>query len=473
MINPGGEFTSYGPEADSGTTGRKIAVDTYGSLGKFGGGCVDRETEFLTPNGWKKINEYSENDYVAQWDNGKMSFTKGDFVKLPKTKMYHAKTSHIFDMVLSDNHNFLYRTSKGNYNKVPFSTVVQKYEETKSGFRGQMPIYFTYDFSDNQGINLTDDEIRLQIAFCADGTILHNSKQTKGRIRVKKDFKKNRILELLTKCSYEYRISEDNDFYIYWFNPPIISKSLKECFKNVNYNQAKIISEEVVMWDGDRKNIFRTTNKEDADFIQFIFMAVNGTNSSISTSDRIGETYKEKYVKKSKVYLVNKCKYKFTEAFRKSSRPNYKANLTLTEYTDDDEYMYCINVPTHNLILRRNNRVFITGNCLSSKDPTKVDRSGAYYARYAAKNVVAAGLADKCEIQVSYAIGQPKPTSIYINCFGTNTLEMPQIYKWVNGLFDFSVDNMINELNLRRPIYRKTACYGHFGREEFPWEKIK
>ena len=113
------------------------------------------------------------------------------------------------------------------------------------------------------------------------------------------------------------------------------------------------------------------------------------------------------------------------------------------------------------------------GGALSSKDPTKVDRSGAYYARYVAKNVVAAGLADKCEIQVSYAIGQPKPTSIYINCFGTNTLEMPQIYKWVNGLFDFSVDNMINELNLRRPIYRKTACYGHFGREEFPWEKIK
>ena len=113
----------------------------------------------------------------------------------------------------------------------------------------------------------------------------------------------------------------------------------------------------------------------------------------------------------------------------------------------------------------------IGGGALSSKDSTKVDRSGAYYARYVAKNVVAAGLADKCEIQVSYAIGQPNPTSIYINCFGTNTLEMPQIYKWVNGLFDFNVDNMINELDLRRPIYRKTACYGHFGREEFPWEK--
>ena len=115
----------------------------------------------------------------------------------------------------------------------------------------------------------------------------------------------------------------------------------------------------------------------------------------------------------------------------------------------------------------------VGGGAFSGKNPTKVDRSGAYYARYVAKNIVAAGLADKCEVQVSYAIGMPKPTSIYINCFGTNSLEMSQIYTWVNGLFDFSVSNIIKELNLLRPIYRKTACYGHFGREEFPWEKIK
>ena len=115
----------------------------------------------------------------------------------------------------------------------------------------------------------------------------------------------------------------------------------------------------------------------------------------------------------------------------------------------------------------------VGGGAFSGKNPTKVDRSGAYYARYVAKNIVAAGLADKCEVQVSYAIGMPKPTSIYINCFGTNSLEMSQIYTWVNGLFNFSVSNIIKELNLLRPIYRNTACYVHFGREYFPWETIK
>lgn len=481
IVNPSGEFSVYGPISDAGLTGRKIAVDTYGSLAKVGGGCVDKETEFLTPNGWKKINEYS-NDYVAQWENGKMSFTKGEYVKIPKTKMYHAKSSKSIDMVLSDNHNFLYRTSKGNYHKIPFENVVKKYQETSSGFRGQIPIYFEYDFSDSNGISLTDDEIRLQIAFCADGNLTNENKWA-GRINVKKDYKKDRLIELLKKCSYDYLISknEDDNYMRVWFNPPLLSKSLKECFQNINRKQAEVIYDEVTKWDGNRKDIFRTTIKEDADFVQFIFMAIGGKNAKIITEkDRRGQNFRKdkKYIRKSVFYIVSKGKYKFSEAFRKTE--HYGTNLELSEYNDEDKYMYCINVPTHNLILRRNNKVFITGNCFSGKNPTKVDRSGAYYARYVAKNIVAAGLADKCEVQVSYAIGMPKPTSIYINCFGTNSLEMSQIYTWVNGLFDFSVSNIIKELDLLRPIYRNTACYGHFGREcfpfsrkYFPWETIK
>ena len=112
----------------------------------------------------------------------------------------------------------------------------------------------------------------------------------------------------------------------------------------------------------------------------------------------------------------------------------------------------------------------IGGGCFSSKDPSKVDRSAAYYARYVAKNIVNAGLAERCEIQVAYAIGIAKPISLHIDCFGTNAFEMESVYKWVNGLFDFSVSNIIKELDLKKPIYRNTACYGHFGRDEFPWE---
>ncbi len=115
----------------------------------------------------------------------------------------------------------------------------------------------------------------------------------------------------------------------------------------------------------------------------------------------------------------------------------------------------------------------IGGGCFSSKDPTKVDRSAAYYCRYVAKNIVANNLAKKCEIQVSYGIGSVKPISINVNCFNTNKVPMNEIHEIINKNFDFSPANIIKELDLRRPIYKKTACYGHFGRKDFSWEKVK
>jgi len=115
----------------------------------------------------------------------------------------------------------------------------------------------------------------------------------------------------------------------------------------------------------------------------------------------------------------------------------------------------------------------IGGGAMSSKDPSKVDRSGAYYARYVAKNVVAHNYADICEIQVSYVIGKSEPVSVYIDTKGTNKVDMEEIYDYVNDNFDFSVQNIIDELQLLRPIYYDLACYGHFGRKNLAWEKIK
>lgn len=115
----------------------------------------------------------------------------------------------------------------------------------------------------------------------------------------------------------------------------------------------------------------------------------------------------------------------------------------------------------------------VGGGCFSSKNATKVDRSGAYYARYVAKNIVANGLAKKCELQVSYGIGISEPLSINIDCFGTNVVSLEEIKLFIDGNFNFSVGNIIKELDLLRPIYKDTACYGHFGRECFPWEYIK
>ncbi|NDH08270.1 MAG: methionine adenosyltransferase [Gammaproteobacteria bacterium] len=111
------------------------------------------------------------------------------------------------------------------------------------------------------------------------------------------------------------------------------------------------------------------------------------------------------------------------------------------------------------------------GGCFSGKDPSKVDRSAAYAARYVAKNIVAAGLADKCEIQLSYAIGVPEPTSIYIETFGTGRLPEAALIDLVFNHFDLTPQGIIDEHQLLRPLYRATAAYGHFGREEFPWER--
>ncbi len=113
------------------------------------------------------------------------------------------------------------------------------------------------------------------------------------------------------------------------------------------------------------------------------------------------------------------------------------------------------------------------GGCFSGKDPSKVDRSGAYYARYVAKNIVAAGLAERCEIQVAYAIGVAQPVSILVDTFGTETIDNARIVELVKSNFDFRPKAMIEQLNLRRPIYKKTAVYGHFGRNDpdFTWEK--
>jgi len=113
------------------------------------------------------------------------------------------------------------------------------------------------------------------------------------------------------------------------------------------------------------------------------------------------------------------------------------------------------------------------GGAFSGKDPTKVDRSAAYICRYIAKNIVASGIADKCEIQLAYAIGIAEPVSINIDCSGTNKIPIDKIEKLIRQYFPLTPRTIINHLNLRRPIFHKTAAYGHFGREDpdFTWEK--
>lgn len=112
------------------------------------------------------------------------------------------------------------------------------------------------------------------------------------------------------------------------------------------------------------------------------------------------------------------------------------------------------------------------GGAFSGKDPTKVDRSASYMARHIAKNIVANGYAKKCEIQIAYSIGVAKPVSIYVNTYGTNTIPEEEIVEKINNTFDLTPRGIINYLDLRRPIYRQTTNYGHFGKKDLSWEKI-
>jgi S-adenosylmethionine synthetase len=112
------------------------------------------------------------------------------------------------------------------------------------------------------------------------------------------------------------------------------------------------------------------------------------------------------------------------------------------------------------------------GGAFSGKDPSKVDRSAAYAARHIAKNVVAAGLADRCLVQLAYAIGVAKPVSINVNTYGTSQVDDLRLAKAVNEVFDCRPAEIIKRFDLKRPIYKPTAAYGHFGREAFPWEKL-
>ena len=114
----------------------------------------------------------------------------------------------------------------------------------------------------------------------------------------------------------------------------------------------------------------------------------------------------------------------------------------------------------------------VGGGAFSGKDPTKVDRSGAYAARYIAKNIVASGLATKCEVGLAYVIGQPRPLMQTIDTFGTATVSDKALHDFKNKLIDTSVRGIIEALDLARPIYQRTAVYGHFGNPDYPWEKI-
>ena len=286
LVNPTGQFIIGGPAGDTGLTGRKIIVDTYGGACPHGGGafCVDGDTEYLTPYGWKRISDYKEGELIAQWDDYKATFVKPlAYIESEAKNMLHISSESMYDMVLSENHDLVIETSKGNVIKKRCKDLFDFNSLTiKNGNSGFIPVSFVADESMfNNSLKLTDDQIRLQVAYCADGNTYQN------RIRIKKDYKINRLEKLLEDTKTEYKISKDGEYNIYYFKPPVDKKRLRDCFGNADLKQIKIIADELVKWDGDNENCYRTIFKDDADFAQFVFMSAYGTRASILIDDRI------------------------------------------------------------------------------------------------------------------------------------------------------------------------------------------
>lgn len=462
LINPTGKFLIGGFDGDAGLTGRKIVVDNYQSFANVGGGafCVDGDTEYLTKDGWMSMNNYKEGTEIAQWNNGVLEFVKPQaYIKCKANNLYHITSPTSYDMVLSDKHDLVIKTSKGNIIKKQLREILDENLNVKNGNIGSVPMFFTYQ-NDLKGIDLSENEIRLQIAYCADGSML-SSKHWNGRIRVKKNYKKERLEYLLAITNTNYKASQDGDCSIYYFNPPINNKSLKECFGECNYNQFKVIADEIFRWDGSIEDkVFRTTLKDDADFIQFVLMSVLGTRVSIGRDDRVGELTYNGYERKSVCYEVRVCKNKYSALrFNKTG----KFQIEIKPFISNDGFMYCFSVDSGMLILRRNDRVFITGN--SGKDSTKVDRSGAYKARHIARKILLENSLKWCEVQLSYAIGIAEPLAIYIDSNIGNINPSKDLYE------ECIPSNIIKQFNLTEPIYEETAMFGHFGNSQFVWER--
>lgn len=457
-INPAGTWNVGGPVSDCGLTGRKIVCDQYGGFAPVGGGafCVDGDTEYMVSEGvWKKISSYDPNDNVAQYNaDGTISFIKPlQYITSKIDKLYHISSDNNLDMVLSQNHDIVYVTSKGNLQKKRTSEIVQQHNNSKLGFYGRIPVAFTYS-NDRKGISLSDDEIRLQVAFCADGSLLSRGR---GRIRVKKEHKKTRLRQLLNSIGYRYTETIDNEYSIFWYSPSIHTKSLYESFHKASHEQFKVIVDEIFNWDGNiRSRVFRTTNKQDADFVQFLFITIFGKSSSILIDDRTGESYGENnYIRKSINYEVYAKKNSYVGMKRKEG-----SKLHIEEYKPNNELMYCFTVPSGMLVLRRNNKVFITGN--SGKDPSKVDRSAAYMARQIAVDILKQFKDVKwAEVQLGYAIGVAEPTGVNVKTNLSKSINTG-LSEWVISNYDLTPRGMIKHLDLLNKDYEKISQGCHY-----------
>ncbi len=598
-VNATGRFVIGGPEGDTGVTGRKIIVDTYGGIGRHGGGafCLGANSMVNTEKGLVRIDECSEigkKGLLVKTDIHPMPC--GDWYDNGLKETEIIETSDGYSLEATPNHNIRIIDKEGNY---VWKTIKELQTEewipiqTKNRFFGNDKILefkYSYKAGTTEGrkkrynfpSTLTKDYCFLLGLLIGDGDCTDEG-------NIKLCICENEMKDIVQNL-YNKLFNDDGKVFGHWAY--IGGVEMRAYLKHLGLGYAKSFEKVVpkaifnagkencaaflrglfdtdgsIRMDGRNKNTKRihlaTTSKILAEQTQLLLLnfgivstiqkvevgkkdvyikgrkinskhprydlTIKGSKGVQIFSEDIGFTLSRKqkllqtdvptkkdfriipnqrnriielfkklpfneqkldtckiarFTRNSKEKATKELTYEklkqFTETYQQFLR-NEKEFVQLQELFFMGHYYsklqnkipsfahtYDLNVPFSHTFTANG---FVCHN--SGKDPSKVDRSGAYMARYIAKNIVAADLADKCEIQLSYAIGVAKPTSVNVNCFGTNKIPEEKIALLVYKNFDMTPKGMIETLRLKRPIFRKTATYGHFGRDEaeFTWER--
>lgn len=326
-------------------------------------GCVDCDTEYFNGREWKRIADYAEGEQVLQYnkENGKASLTLPiHYIKQKNDTLYYFETKQGLNQCLSDNHRMLLRNcNTGELYDTTMREFKEKNSRWKDGVRDKTLTTFSYEATNGEAINLTHEELRVMVAVFADGHFNRNTPYC--RISLKKTRKIERMEKLLKEANIEYRkvvcegLSEIG-YTKFYFIAPLREKHFPKSWLHCTEEEAMTILDELKHWDshigGSSTNeviYYCTTNKEDADFVQFLYHRT-GIRATISIDKRLDDLHK------------NIC-YTVSTSKRVELGANKRGGLKVEEYKTKDGYEYCFEVPSTYLVLRRNNKIFITGNC--------------------------------------------------------------------------------------------------------------
>lgn len=322
-------------------------------------GCVDCETEYFNGFEWKEISEYNNTDKVLQYTSDGVGelVTPIKYVKEYCEEFFNVtNNSGTINMMLSKDHDVVYFTDKGNLRIKKMKDLYKQHNSSKNGFGGVIPTTFKYN--GGSGIPLTDDEIKLMLAVIADGHFSSRSSTTRCRVELRKKRKIEELEKILEVLKIEFTKVEYNreKSYVYRFNAPVRQKVFTRDWYNATRNQLQLIADNVLKWDGSEigRKRFATTEKESADFIQFVFTSL-GYRANILTENRKNKNHKTCYI----VTIANRSK---NVSIRGAVEKGVK-KPEIKKIKSQDGYKYCFTVPSGMLILRRDNKIFITGNC--------------------------------------------------------------------------------------------------------------